>query len=95
VGRCCALALVLAGGCARKAPGPEECYDFTVRWTAAEGRTAPGGRLRISEDEFVRRVNACITTPFDRKLLRCVEQGASPRLCLVAFKDRLARSERE
>ncbi|MCB9580253.1 MAG: hypothetical protein H6717_24705 [Polyangiaceae bacterium] len=30
----------------------------------------------------------CLTTPYDRALLQCIEAGADPRGCLLSFRER-------
>ena len=81
------LVAINLGGCRREAPGPYECHDF-----ARDALGVPEGverlppRAQLAVEELTRD---CITTPYDRKLLRCVEERRSPRRCLVEFKRRL------
>ena len=74
-------------GCERKAPGPNECHDFARQALGIPddvNRLPP--RARAAVDELTLD---CITTPYDRKLLRCVEEGRGGRRCLSEFKRRV------
>jgi hypothetical protein len=86
-------------GCQRKAPGPAECLELA--YTSYGVRSprdlrVPGMKARIDE-----LTTECLLTPYDRELVECTREGASPRSCMRAFKLRhagLARvraSERE
>jgi hypothetical protein len=83
----CALALA---ACARKAPGPAECRSFAL--AVAGVRTSRdlerSARLRSEADELTRQ---CLT-PYDREMLRCVEETGRFRACRVRFE--LRRVER-
>lgn len=73
-------------GCQRKAPGPDECVAFAYRAVgvvhSAQLRQAA---VRERIDDLTTR---CLTTPFDRELLKCVELSERPRACLLAFEAR-------
>jgi hypothetical protein len=65
------FAVLLCAGCERKAPGPAECVAFA--------ELALGARpSRATHDELVRQ---CLTTPFDERMLRCVERSGAYRAC--------------
>jgi len=77
---------VLGLGCQRKAPGPDECMAFAYRAVgvvhAAQLRQAA---VRQRVDDLTTR---CLTTPFDRELLQCVELTQRTRACTIAFEAR-------
>jgi hypothetical protein len=86
------LALLLLVACQRKAPGPQECRRFAlVALGIAPNAERVSPQVFAAVDELTRR---CITTPFDRALLRCVDQGRQPRLCLAEYQRRVAPNER-
>jgi hypothetical protein len=62
------LVALLAIGCERVAPGPDECVAFAQAWLHAR---RPASRLEADTafDELVRR---CLTEPYDRELVDCV-----------------------
>jgi hypothetical protein len=78
-------ALSLGTACRRKAPGPEECRRFALH--AAGVRSARdlsrSSRLRASIDDLTRE---CLVTPYDRELLRCVEESGRLRACQSRFE---------
>lgn len=75
--------------CQRKAPGPDECVAFAYH---ALGVVTPAQlrhpELRTRIDDLTTR---CLTTPFDRELLQCVEATGRTRACTVEFEARRAR----
>lgn len=76
-------------GCQRKAPGPDECVAFAYRAlgvVTAEQLRHPELRARIEE-----LTTRCLTTPFDREFLQCVEGTGRTRACTIAFEARRAR----
>lgn len=92
------IALALLAGCSRKAPGPEECHEFALAWARAQAprmRDSFGrSRAVVSERDIVERTRVCLTTPFDRQLIRCQKEGGSPTWCLERFKARLRTHRR-
>ncbi len=99
---------VLAGigalsGCARRAPGPDECHDFATR--LVQGRPRIVGSRRgipivitdpnVPEDDVLEATTECLTTPYDRELLACVDKGAPATLCFRAFAQRHSRTPSE
>lgn len=81
----------LAVGCGRKAPGPDECHDLALRWVAS-GAIGTHGRIMLrrapDEDEVLRRTTLCLTTPYDRALVACVQAGGGIEGCYRAFEFR-------
>jgi hypothetical protein len=72
--------------CERKAPGPDECQAFAHRVLGirqTRDLMMPGA-MEKAED----LTRDCLTTPFDRTLLRCVEETGRARYCLDAFQSR-------
>jgi hypothetical protein len=87
--RAAALLVALgAAACARKAPGPAECQTFAEQ---VVGAARPGAlaipHVKDAVDELTVR---CLTTPFSRRLLRCVEEGGPVRYCFLAHGARPA-----
>jgi hypothetical protein len=86
--------LLLAVGCGRKAPGPEECHDLAVRWVGAVGRRGGDGsplrriRAPLEDDAVLERTTLCLTTPYDRELVTCVQTRGSVVQCYRAFEAR-------
>nr|PZN27390.1 MAG: hypothetical protein DIU78_05230 [Pseudomonadota bacterium] len=83
------LTLAILGSlcaCERKAPGPKECLQFANRVT---GVTHPAQleipAVREQVDDLTRR---CLTTPYDRELLRCFEVTGRFHACQLAFEYR-------
>ena len=90
LGLCAAISMLLVGlaGCARRAPGPDECHDLALYWVL-------GPRARVvqrfgpaAEEAILDRTTKCLTTPYDRELVQCVTTGAPTRRCLAAFEER-------
>lgn len=86
------LAMIVAAGCHRKAPGPEECVAFAMREVGVETQEQldyPGVRDRVDE-----LTTECLLTPYDRELIACVERGQPQRYCLREFELRHSGLER-
>jgi hypothetical protein len=84
-----ALAL-LAMGCQRTLPGPDECVAFAESWLRAR-RPATQLEADTAFDELVRR---CLTEPYDRELVGCVVAGQNQERCRVDYARRVeARRE--
>lgn len=99
MGRCrrgllltCAVALLLgASACERKAPGPFECEAAGARALGITHRSQlRDPRVKQALDTWTVE---CLTTPFDRRLLRCLEETGHAQLCLMEF--RLRQQERD
>jgi hypothetical protein len=84
--------LLLWLGCARVAPGPDECVAFAESWLRAR---RPPTRLEADAafDELVRR---CLTEPYDRELVACVVDGQNQERCRIDYARRaeLRREQR-
>jgi hypothetical protein len=73
-------------GCQRKAPGPEECQTFAM---AALGANRLQDLAVVGAGEkYQELVRQCLTTPFDRKLVQCVQLSGRARSCLQSFERR-------
>lgn len=83
------LLAVLALACQRKAPGPDECRVFAYR--ALGLRHAEQLRLPEVRERFDTLTTRCLTTPYDRELLQCVELTGRTRACTISFEARRAR----
>jgi hypothetical protein len=82
------LAVALAG-CARKAPGPRECQEFAI---AVSGVRTLGELSVPAVRETVNSLTVeCLVTPYDRALLRCVEESGRLRACKLEFERRRSR----
>jgi hypothetical protein len=91
---------VALAGCGRRAPGPDECHEFALRLSGGE-RHAFRSSLEYAirgadptEDAVLERTTECITTPYDRELLACVENGGRPSACFRMFEARQAARSR-
>ncbi len=82
------LAVVLCA-CQRKAPGPAECVRY-ARHVHGVASDAVLASPRVSEqvDALTR---LCLTTPFDRELISCVESTGRIRACSTEFEYRRRR----
>lgn len=80
------LACLACVACERKTPGPFECEAAGAR---ALGITH---RSQLSDPRVKQALDLwtveCLTTPFDRQLLRCVEETGRAQLCLHDFRRR-------
>lgn len=83
--RIAAAALVLVG-CERKAPGPAECQRVaTVMLRISDERLLADPRVKTAYD---RVVVECLTTPYDRAFVACVERGGETRVCALEMQQR-------
>lgn len=82
---CCFLAS-FGLGCQRKAPGPEECRAYAYRAVGVT-RTEQLRRAEVRESVDDLTVK-CLTTPYDRELLQCVEATGRVHACTRAFSAR-------
>lgn len=88
-----AALLTTLAACERKAPGPDECQRFSYRVagvTRREQLTAPALRERV--DELIRQ---CLTTPYDKEFIGCVEGTGRLRACTLDFERRKQRRPAE
>jgi hypothetical protein len=89
------IALTLLGaalyGCERKAPGPEECQRFAemaARMSTDNPLLTPELQAQIDEE-----TRQCLTKPYDRELLACVETTHQAHGCLASFRLRSGRGQ--
>jgi len=79
-----------AAGCARQAPGPDECVAFAEAWL----RTHRASSRLEADTAFDDLVRACLTEPYDRELVACVVGGSNQERCRVDYARRVeARRE--
>jgi hypothetical protein len=89
-GRALAALGLLALGCQRALPGPDECVAFAESWLRARHPTTQL-QADAAFDELVRR---CLTEPYDRELVACVVEGHNHERCRVDYVRRVeARRE--
>ena len=77
--------LVLIAGCQRRAPGPWECEEHALRVVK---RVGPLTMPQV-EHAYRGEIARCLTTPYDRDLIRCVEERGPSRSCYQDFERRL------
>ena len=76
---------VLTGGCARQAPGPDECQGYAF----ALARLTFGPYLTPEIREQVEEVTRqCLTKPYDHAVIECVLSTGRQEACLRAFERR-------
>jgi hypothetical protein len=81
--------LALLSSCERRSPGPAECRRFSLMVFGVERREElKSGRHLAQLDQLTRD---CLVTPYDRALLRCVEESRQLNLCRREFAARRAR----
>ena len=83
------LGIALVGlsfiGCERKAPGPFECARFAESVVRASGGGFISPRMQEQVEEETRQ---CLTRPYDRALLACVEVTGHAHACLERYRQR-------
>jgi hypothetical protein len=79
--------VLLATACERKAPGPDECIAFAVQAVGGGQALLRRAELRDQVDELTQR---CLTTPYDRRLLSCMQTTGNLRACVAQFERRRA-----
>jgi len=72
-------------GCQRRAPGPWECDLHARRVVKSVGPLPSSQAAQAYQSEISR----CLTTPYDRELVRCVEERGPSRHCYQEFERRL------
>jgi hypothetical protein len=81
---CWASLAITVAACERKAPGPDEC-----RRLAIELMGIPPEVDRLPP-QIMQQLDAltveCITQPYDRALMRCVEAGRGTRRCMAEYR---------
>ena len=83
----CVLLLGIAG-CARRAPGPEECHELGLFWVLGPRAHAVESFGEAADTAIRERTTECLTTPYDREVVQCVTAGAPARRCFGAFQSR-------
>lgn len=83
---------VLLAGCPREAPSARDCERFALRVVGvSDARALAHPRVKADVDAWTAR---CLTTPYDRELIVCVDRGG--RGCYQAFASRHPdRAERD
>ena len=80
--------------CERQAPGPSECVRVAERWMSTT-RTEAMSDARMAEP-FSSLVRECLTGPFDRELVSCLDEDRGKTRCRAEFRRRTEqRSETE
>jgi len=83
-----AVAVALAGAsCQRRSPGPAECRDFALKVAGVARREDLDPRHLPQLDQLTRE---CLVRPYDRTMLRCVEESGQFNACLREFGRRRA-----
>ncbi len=88
------LVAVFAFACQRKAPGPGECRSFALGMFRLRSEEDIGGRTRRElaiRDQVDALTRECLVLPYDRQLLRCVEETGGDPQCREAFNQRRGR----
>lgn len=85
------LLCLVALGCRREAPGPEECVAFAEAWLKAHPPTS----VLVADHAFDELVRHCLTEPYDRELVACVVGGSQPERCRVAYARRVETRREE
>jgi hypothetical protein len=73
----CALSLFVLVGCARRAPGPEECLQLAETWSRS--RLVFGEQT--GEQAFEELTVRCLTQPFEREFVQCVNKRGLLKAC--------------
>jgi len=83
------LVLLTLGGasCQRRSPGPQECRDFALAVAGVRTREELHPRHLPQLDNLTRE---CLVTPYDRTMLRCVEESGQIAACHREFLRRRA-----
>ncbi len=85
------VSIALFGYGCRKLPGPRECQRVAVAILGIQD-AALLADPRVKQ-EFDKLTMDCLLTPFDRELVRCIEESNRSRLCLGQFRYRLEAME--
>jgi hypothetical protein len=87
--RLAAFCLCSLSACERKAPSPEECLEFAMRGLRINDQRLLA--VPAVKDKVDAVVVKCLTTPYDKELIRCVRARSAAQSCLLEFD---AREER-
>jgi hypothetical protein len=82
------VALWSAGGCQRKAPGPDECRKLALAAAGVERREDVRSSELLSRVDLLTR--ECLVTPYDRTFVRCMEETRHYPVCRRDFARRHA-----
>jgi hypothetical protein len=82
------LAMGTIVGCQRRAPGPWECEQHALRVAKSVGLDAPQAKQSYQSE-----ISRCLTKPYDRELVRCVEERGPSRRCYQEFERRVSDPE--
>lgn len=86
------LCATVALGCEREAPGPAECVAASERLLGVSSEQALRlPRVKAAFDELTIR---CLTTPFDREFIRCLDERGQ-RSCVMDLERRLRAGSSE
>jgi hypothetical protein len=89
------LLFVAVVACERKAPGPTECRNFALSMFAlrSEDELARASRRELAiRDQIDELTRECLTMPYDRAYVRCLEESGKTGPCRRAFERRRARA---
>jgi len=83
-----AVSLALAS-CDRKAPSADECLGYAlVKLRINDQRLLAVPEVKDQVDSIV---ISCLTTPYDKELIKCVKRRFGSNSCLLEFRDREQR----
>lgn len=77
------LLAVGATGCSSKLPGPAECERVALR--ASGIRSLDQLRFPHVRETVENLTHECLTTPFDRETVRCMEEVGAFQICIRDF----------
>ncbi|HEX3777612.1 MAG TPA: hypothetical protein VHV51_24250 [Polyangiaceae bacterium] len=84
------FSIALFVGCERKAPGPDECQHLAE---IAVGIARDDPRITAQlEAQIDTEIQTCLTRPYDRELIACVETTRRARACLAEYKRRTGQN---
>lgn len=86
-----ALAFALLSACERKAPGPRECRSVALSLSGLRSEEHLGGATRRElaiRDQVDEDTRECLTLPYDKSYVRCLEETGRTRECRSAFERR-------
>lgn len=91
LGAACLSPLVFSG--CRKLPGPDECQRVAAAILGVND-AAQLAEPRVKQ-RFDEMTQDCLLTPYDRELVRCVDETKLVQRCLDSFQRRLANAAEE
>ena len=75
-----------ANSCERQAPEPEQCQVAAARLLGILHSEQLGHPLIRAA--FEEKTNECLTLPYDRVFVKCLESRRHPQICAIDFQDR-------